>query len=482
MSSAISASQVEKRICDLSPPGSTKPHGIGDHNDPLLREKTITLPTGETITEGMKLCESCYRKARQERLIASGARCDLSTPESPHKITSHGLKTDPQGRKKRITFEDGSVQDTKEVMKLCESCYKKARQEKLVASGAVCDLSAQLPNKTHNITTKGLLKHPEGLTHTVKQLDGSETTKIIKVCESCYKSISRQLKKEISSKNTQEEESFAAKRKKTTTLEPIAASAVEPQEILALSADEITNIIPIKEEPADLEDPDCQLEKTIYGGHEIDNTLPILQDPNNPHLDVLRKAEKKYPDIKVTNWGALAKSLSKMQKKEIQSASLEWIRLNEINREEYTRRLEALCEVTIPVDEDTPYRGRSVFAKRNIQQYEVIGPYAGAFLGSKKKLTQKMRKEGSIPVESYLFQTARPTHTIHAFKRGNVLSLINTGSLIGQEEIAKNNLVPIIIGENIVMIVATEEIHQGQELFLDYGPDYQPGRWIKTED
>lgn len=212
--------------------------------------------------------------------------------------------------------------------------------------------------------------------------------------------------------------------------------------------------------------------------HEINNTLPILQHPNDPTRSLLYQVEGSIDEIKVSRYGGL--KLSTSQKKQILQQVKQWIRLNENDREVYQQKLEELFEVSIPI-EIGPDRGRSVYAKRNIRRLEVVGPYAGILQRSEEEFRRSIRQKGSYNVLSYLFGTRSKHRIVDGFNTSNTMSLINTGQLDTNPMWSDNNLVIIQVGKNLNFYVAKRDIAQGEELLVDYGPNYNPRCFFKSE-
>ena len=226
-------------------------------------------------------------------------------------------------------------------------------------------------------------------------------------------------------------------------------------------------------------DHELQMTGSSKTMHEIDNSLPILQDLSDPAHSLFYQAEGTIDQIKISRYGDL--ELSSTEKKQMLQEVKEWIEINENNRELYQQRFDELFEISIPI-EIGPDRGRSVYAKRDIRKFEVIGPYAGRLQRSEEELNRSMRKKRSYNVLSYLFGTRSKYRTIDAFGTGNTISLINTGQLCGTPIWNENNLAIIQAGKNLNFYVAKRDISQGEELLIDYGPDYNPMCFFKVEN
>ena len=212
--------------------------------------------------------------------------------------------------------------------------------------------------------------------------------------------------------------------------------------------------------------------------HEINNTLPILQDPNDPTHSLLYEVEGSIDQIKISRYGGV--KLSTSQKKQILEEVKQWIRFIENDRKVYQQKFEELFEISIPI-EIGPDRGRSVYAKRNIRRFEVVGPYAGILQRSEEEFRRSIRQKGSYNVLSYLFGTRSKHRIVDGFNTSNTTSLINTGQLQGDPIWNDNNLVIIQVGKNLNFYVAKLDIAQGEELLVDYGTNYNPRCFLKSE-
>ena len=168
------------------------------------------------------------------------------------------------------------------------------------------------------------------------------------------------------------------------------------------------------------------------------------------------------------------------QKQHVKDQIRQWLHLNETDKPRYAEKLEQYCEVAVAIDEG-PSRGRSVFAKKDIEALTVIGPYAGILRRSDKELQEAISQNGSVPTLTYLFGTCSSERSIDALHHGNVTSLVNTGSMPGYKPWAENNIIAINVGKNLIFYIAKEKIDKGQELLLDYGPIYNPYQYIKQE-
>ncbi len=239
--------------------------------------------------------------------------------------------------------------------------------------------------------------------------------------------------------------------------------------------------IEVKQEPIIepiLPGAELQILGSLRTFHAINNSLPILQDPNDPSKSLLLEAERPIDQITVFNYGEL--SLNQDQRKKMTLDVREWLNSNEHDRAGYERRLNEIFETAVPVDFG-PTRGVAAFAKKRIHQYEVIAPYAGALLSEEERISESFRRYGSGNTLSYLFGTRSSKRVIDAYNRGNVASLVNTGKLPREPQWAENNISTIIAGKNLVFYVANRDIEPGEELLVDYGPNYNPEEMFKAE-
>jgi len=208
--------------------------------------------------------------------------------------------------------------------------------------------------------------------------------------------------------------------------------------------------------------------------HQIDNTLPILQDPANPRLSLTRSLEGPIDDIRIAYWNGLRDGLDSATKKrvsaQIKASIKDWLR----TEGQHQSRFDECLEVIISLDDGGPTRGASVWARRDISQFEVLGPYAGKYHPSEASLFQEQRKQGSEAVLTYIFGTRSVKRTVSGLHTGNTLSLINTSQLKSGPVWKSNNVISIAVGKNLTFYVALSDIKKGDELLLDYGPFYQP--------
>ncbi|MEI8126037.1 MAG: SET domain-containing protein-lysine N-methyltransferase [Parachlamydiaceae bacterium] len=413
-----------------------------------------------------------------DNAIQESKICDLQKPgEIPHKLGSHSLVTDPLKRIKKITNTDGT--EVEQVMKLCRSCYQRALVGKQTQEGMVCDFQVS-GEKPHELNLHTLRTDPLKRIKKIIDTDGTELEQMMKLCQSCYVKALREKKQEVKIGDLQASGEIP-QQLNAPNFTPDSPHRVEP---IATSTT-LSSVI-IKKEPVEdefeLEAPDeeCYFVKRKRIEHLVDNTLPILQDPQDSSRSMLLEVEGDIANINTVRWGCID-TLTPLQKYEIKEQMRDWLRLNEYDRDEYTKKLEESFEVAIPVGFG-PNRGRAVYAKKAIRQYEVIGPYSGKLHTTTQSLDRSIRHNGSYDVLSYLFSTRSIQRSVDAFNAGNTMSLVNTSQLPGSPAWADDNIASITFGKNLTFYIALKDIEIGDELLLDYGPLYNPMSMIKQED
>ena len=403
--------------------------------------------------------------------------CDLQTPEGePHRLGSHSLYNDPLERSTESVDSDGKKRER--MMKLCCNCYRRAFAEKQTKEGFVCDL--QTPKgKPHKLGSQSFTRHPLGKSTESVDANGKLTQRVMKVCHNCYQRLLKQKKRgQIADSQPPGESSHKFGSSDLTGSRPIGE-----KQMAAPADSEATTPFVIKMEPieeTDVSDKECHLVKHQRTEHKVNNTLPILQDPKNPSRSVLLDSEGNIDDINAVRWGCL-NALTYTEKTRIKDDMREWLRLNEYKREQYTKKLEDSFEITTPLGLG-PDRGRAVYAKKPIRQYEVIGPYSGKLHTDEESLHSSMKHNGTRGVLSYLFSTLSTQRAVDAFNVGNTMSLANTSQLPGHAAWADDNVASVTFGKNLTFYIALNDIEIGEELLLDYGPFYNPMSMIKKED
>ncbi|WP_318476617.1 SET domain-containing protein, partial [Photobacterium leiognathi] len=69
-----------------------------------------------------------------------------------------------------------------------------------------------------------------------------------------------------------------------------------------------------------------------------------------------------------------------------------------------------------------PERGQSVFAKRDIPKFTVLGAYAGVLHENEASLRDAIRRQGSQSVLAYLFETGSSRRAVDASRFSNSLA------------------------------------------------------------
>ena len=493
-------SVAEGQICDLQKIVTGKSHSLGSTGlikDPLKRTKQIESEDGEILEQVIRLCQSCYQQALGEKAVVEGKTCDLkqTVRGKSHDLDSHGLKKDPLKRIKMMTNKNG--EKLEQVMSLCRSCYRQALGEKKSTESHIGGLQQIFLGKSNNSGTCDLtIDLPKKVTKTVSlKLPSTQNAEAILLFTDDEELIEDEL--EI---GTSDEECYFVKRKKsedqvddplaqnTNNLSSVnlevlarAATIISNPEVALQPNQAATRLITIKEEPTEFEvgDGECYFAAFRRTEHQVNNTLPILQDPKDPSRSQLKEAEGDIDDITTVRWGSLA-GITKNQKEQIRKEMREWLHLAESDRETYAKRLDESFEIAIAI-EHGPERGRGVYTKKTIKQYEVVGPYAGKLHTNPESLQRSIRYNGSYDVLSYLFGTRSAQRAVDAFNTGNTMSLVNTSQLPDQRAWAQDNLVAVTFGLNLTFYIALRDIDVGEELLLDYGRYYNPMSMIKQE-
>ena len=493
-------SVAEGQACDLKQTVTGKSHSLGSTGlikDPLKRTKQIANEDGEILKQVIRLCQSCYQQALGQKAASEGKTCDLKQAVSgkSHNLDSHGLKKDPRKRTKLMTNKNGETLE--QVVSLCRSCYRQALGEKKATENHIGGLQQAFPGKSNNSGTCDLtIDLSKKVTKTISlKLPSTQDAEATLLVTDDEELIEDEL--EI---GTSDEECYFVKRKTTedqvgnllaqntnnfssVNLEVIAraATVITNPEVALQPNQTATRLITIKEEPTEGEvgDGECYFTTFRRNEHQVDNTLPILQDPKDPSRSQLKEAEGDIDDITTVRWGYLA-GITKDQKEQIREEMREWLHLAESDRETYAKRLDESFEVAIAI-EHGPERGRGVYAKKTIKQYEVVGPYAGKLHTNPESLQRAIRYNGSYDVLSYLFATRSAQRSVDAFNTGNTMSLVNTSQLPGQSAWAQDNVAAVTFGRNLTFYIALRDIDVGEELLLDYGLHYNPMSMIKQE-
>ncbi|EBW4678827.1 SET domain-containing protein, partial [Salmonella enterica subsp. salamae] len=117
---------------------------------------------------------------------------------------------------------------------------------------------------------------------------------------------------------------------------------------------------------------------------------------------------------------------------------------------------------------------RTIYAKTDLTAFTVLGPYSGRLLDS-EKTRREYEKEYGKEASNYYFATRSQERLVSAWPQGNLLSLINSPVFTCRtaEAEARQNVSAVLVGKNINFFLTTRNISAGEELWFDYGPDYQ---------
>ncbi|ESE82812.1 hypothetical protein SEI61121_15798 [Salmonella enterica subsp. indica serovar 6,14,25:z10:1,(2),7 str. 1121] len=214
--------------------------------------------------------------------------------------------------------------------------------------------------------------------------------------------------------------------------------------------------------------------------HQINNNLPILQHWRDPTISVMAQAEGRIETLQVTRWGPLFNPLPRQTKARI-NQEIRWFLHNEGSHD---ARMNAMISVSIPLDDSDGYRGRTVYAKTDLTAFTVLGPYSGRLLDS-EKARREYEKEYGKEASNYYFATRSQERLISAWPQGNLLSLLNSPVFTHRtaEAEARQNVSVVLVGKNINFFLTTRDISAGEELWFDYGQDYQhfePGEALRS--
>ncbi|EDR7675699.1 SET domain-containing protein-lysine N-methyltransferase [Salmonella enterica subsp. enterica serovar Oslo] len=214
--------------------------------------------------------------------------------------------------------------------------------------------------------------------------------------------------------------------------------------------------------------------------HQINNNLPILQDWRDPTISVMARAEGRIETLHVTRWRPLFNLLSRQTKARI-NQEIRWFLQNEGRHD---ARMNEMMSVAIPLDDHDGYRGRTVYARTDLAAFTVLGPYSGRLLDSETVRCEYERVYGR-EASNYYFTTRSQERLVSAWPEGNLLSLINSPvfSQRTAETEARQNVSAVRVGKNIHFFLTTRDVRAGEELWFDYGPDYQhfePGEALRS--
>ncbi|EAO9997659.1 SET domain-containing protein-lysine N-methyltransferase [Salmonella enterica] len=214
--------------------------------------------------------------------------------------------------------------------------------------------------------------------------------------------------------------------------------------------------------------------------HQINNNLPILQHWRDPTISVMAQAEGRIETLQVTRWRPLFNALPRQTKARI-NQEIRWFLQNEGRHD---ARMNEMMSVAIPLDDRDGYRGRTVYARTNLAAFTVLGPYSGRLLDS-ETVRGEYEKEYGREASNYYFATRSQERIVSGFPQGNILSLLNSPVFTQRtaEAEARQNVSAVLVGKNIHFFLTTRDIRAGEELWFDYGPDYQhfePGEALRS--
>ncbi|ECE5989153.1 SET domain-containing protein-lysine N-methyltransferase [Salmonella enterica subsp. salamae] len=257
----------------------------------------------------------------------------------------------------------------------------------------------------------------------------------------------------------------------TVSVSPAPASSGEKRS-LPLTTEDIS--APPSKQIKEEEDP------VTWRTHQINNNLPILQHWRDPTISVMALAEGRIESLQVTRWGPLFNPIPRQTKARI-NQDIRWFLHNEGSHD---ARMNAMISVSIPLDDSDGYRGRTIYAKTDLTAFTVLGPYSGRLLDS-EKTRREYEKEYGKEASNYYFATRSQERLVSAWPQGNLLSLINSPVFTRRtaEAEARQNVSAVLVGKNINFFLTTRNISAGEELWFDYGPDYQhfePGEALRS--
>ncbi|ELX3684501.1 SET domain-containing protein-lysine N-methyltransferase [Salmonella enterica] len=214
--------------------------------------------------------------------------------------------------------------------------------------------------------------------------------------------------------------------------------------------------------------------------HQINNNLPILQHWRDPTISVMAQAEGRIETLQVTRWRPLFNLLSRQTKARI-NQEIRWFLQNEGRHD---ARMNEMMSVAIPLDDRDGYRGRTIYARTDLAAFTVLGPYSGRLLDS-ETVRCEYEKEYGREASNYYFATRSQERIVSGFPQGNILSLLNSPVFTQRtaEAEARQNVSAVLVGKNIHFFLTTRDVRAGEELWFDYGPDYQhfePGEALRS--
>lgn len=205
-------------------------------------------------------------------------------------------------------------------------------------------------------------------------------------------------------------------------------------------------------------------------GHHINNNAPILQDPADVRVSLTSRLEGDAEKITITNTNHFLDGYKEAQQKKMIRMITEEVQDWILEEGRHQNRLNEFFELRRPTD--GPERGLSVFAKVDIEPFDVLGPYSGKLHLTPESLRAEILEKSDVAVRSFLYETATKGATLSGHGNSNILSMINAVNVPGQANIGVENVGSIYVGKYMVFLLAWEKIPAGTELFLDYGTAY----------
>ncbi|MEB0139978.1 MULTISPECIES: hypothetical protein [unclassified Undibacterium] len=210
---------------------------------------------------------------------------------------------------------------------------------------------------------------------------------------------------------------------------------------------------------------------------DYDNAAPYLSYPNS-----IAEADRLSAFPTISSWGwidwrcqGMPENKVALIKKMLQEDVHRWIS-NE--GEVAAKEMDELMQVSLPLY--GPSRGQSVYAKKALKAFQVLGFYGGTLIkyGSAAEHSE-VAKHGLEVVTAYRMDVKNPNYYISAYPDGNMLKKINSAHpditlpKAKEWQSKTNNLTPIQVGQYHIIYIAIDDIAAGSELLLPYGPAYR---------
>ncbi|HDS9727772.1 TPA: hypothetical protein QH957_004519 [Enterobacter bugandensis] len=234
------------------------------------------------------------------------------------------------------------------------------------------------------------------------------------------------------------------------------------------------------------DDQDIKPLLPIRSADPVRNHLPILRDPLDPSQSLTLQAEglESPEDLGSLHayWQGIDKaaseagiSLTKKDKDRIKNEMINQVR-NECSLSE---RMKKYMRTTGSARQLANGRiidlGMGVFnpGPGMVPALTVLGPYAGIYE------KPDIRKSGTKGTNTHSWDSLRGGTHINSLHDGNILRNMNAWAIKGYEPVAEGvNVAPVYLGKNIIFYVTIRPVQQGEEYFIDYGPNYEPDRTV----